>query len=277
MTHPERFRPRRPWVLTVYDVAWRTLGPDYLSVVSASWVRDAEAAIAAADHLLAISRATADELVRGGVPADRITVTPLGVDDRFRKVGPDQAQAVRDRYPLPGQFVLYVGAINVRKNVTALARAMAEPQPEHGVGLVLVGPPPKEGLATWGLDHPWVTHLGYVPDDDLPGLYAAASVIAIPAKLEGFGLPLVEALAAGTPVVASDLSVFREVGGDAPLYFPADDPAALRSALAAVLRDPAAAARMRSAGRDRAGQFTWSACAAATAEAYRQAVRGRGG
>jgi len=257
----------------VYDVAWRVLGPEYLSVVTAPWIQDAEAAIAAADHLLVISQATADELVRGGFPADRMTVTPLGVDERFRKVGPEHSRAVRERYPIPEQFVLYVGAVNIRKDVPTLVRAVTEIADAPGVGLVLVGPPPREGLAAWGLDHPRVTHLGYVPDDDLPGLYAAASVVAIPAKLEGFGLPLVEAMAAGAPVVASDLPVFREVGGDAPLYFPAADPVALRAALSTVLRDGAAAEQMRTAGRDQASRFMWSACAAATVEGYSRTLQ----
>jgi len=269
-------RPSLPLTVTVYDLAWRVLGRDYRSVVTDQWVRGAEASIHAADHILAISRTTADELMKDGISADRITVTPLGVDERFR-YSPRSVSAIRLHYQLPDRFVFYVGAVNVRKNVPVLVSALSEPAPNLGADLVIVGPPPAGGLAAWRLDRPWVTHLGYVPDDDLPGLYAAAAAVVIPSRLEGFGLPLVEAMAAGTPVVASDIPIFREVGGEAPIYFPPDDPAALRVALAIVFRDPVTAEQMRSAGRTHASKFSWSACAEATVEGYRLAVRRRGG
>jgi glycosyltransferase involved in cell wall biosynthesis len=270
-TDPGWWSALRPSVLTVYDVAWRNFGVEYLSVVTGDWVRRTEAAIRGADHILAISRATADALIRGGCSADRVTVTPLGVDDRFRSATAADANVVRDKYWLPDRYVLYVGAVNMRKNVTTLARAMASLAAGMRVRLVLVGPPPEGGLSKWGLDQPWVKHLGYVPDADLPALYAGAAVVAVPARLEGFGLPIVEAMAAGAPVVASDIPVFREVGGEAVAYFPAEDPAALAGTVSRVLDDPATADQFREAGRARAASFTWAACAAATVEAYQKA------
>jgi len=269
-------RSRLPVCATVYDVAWRVLGHDYRSVVTDQWVRGAEATIHAADHILAISRTTADELVKDGIRADRITVTPLGVDGRFH-FSDRNASVVRSHLHLPDRFVLYVGAVNVRKNVSILVNAFSEPAPNLGADLVIAGPPPACGLAAWNLDRPWISHLGYVRDDDLLGLYAAAAAVVIPSRLEGFGLPLAEAMAAGAPVIASDIPVFREVGGEAPIYFPPDDPVALRVALSTVLRDPAAAEQMCSAGRAQASKYSWSACAEATAEGYRLAVRRRGG
>lgn len=273
-TEPGARLPLRPSVLTVYDVAWRVFGPEYQSVIPADWVRATEAAIAAADHLLAISRATADDLVRSGVPADRVTVTPLAADERFFAADAAEGARVRERYRLPERFVLYVGLLNVRKGVPVLADAMDGLPPNAGGHLVLAGPPPEEGLAFWKLDRPWATHLGYFPDEDLPGLYAAAAAVVLPARLEGFGLPLIEAMAAGTPVLATDQPVFREIAGDATRFFPRDDAEALGRLLEAVFRDRIDAAGLAKAARVRAAEFSWRGCAEATVEGYRLAARG---
>src|SRR5262249_25158638 len=151
---------------------------------------------------------------------DRITVAWPGVGDEFRAAAADAAR-VRAAYRLPDAFVLYVGGVNERKNTRVLVAALE--QLGGRVPLVLAGPPPVEPLSFWGLDRGWVRHLGYVPDADVPGLYAAATMKVFPSKLEGYGLPLVEAMAAGTPVLAADTPVFREVGGDAACFFPPDD------------------------------------------------------
>lgn len=273
-TDPGSMLPMQPTVLTVYDVAWRMFGREYQTVVPADWVRATEAAIAEADHLLAISRATADDLVRSGVPANRVTVTPLAADERFFAAEASDGARVREKYRLPERFVLYVGLLNVRKGVPVLASAMEALPAEVGGQLVLVGPPPEKGLAFWKLDRPWATHLGYFPDEDLPGLYAAASAVVLPARLEGFGLPLIEAMAAGTPVLATDQPVFREIAGDAVRFFPRDDAEALGRLLEAVFRNRIDATGLAKAARVRAAEFSWRGCAEATVEGYRQAVRG---
>lgn len=210
-----------PVVLAVADVSWRVFGDQYRTTFTPLQRRLAERAISAADHVLTLSHASAELLAAGGYPRERIAVAYLGVDEAFRAVPSAEAERVRHKYGLPERLVLHVGGINERKNLRVLVEAM------KGLGkpcdLVLAGPPPAEPLAFWGLDQTWVRHLGYIPDADVPGLYAAATVQVFPSKLEGFGLPLVEGMAVGVSVLASDIPVFREVGGDAACYFPPDD------------------------------------------------------
>jgi glycosyltransferase involved in cell wall biosynthesis len=234
-------------ILAVADVSWRRFAGQYRSMFTARQVQLAERAIRAADHILTLSRYSADELTYGGIPDSRITVIPLGVGDEFRNVSAADVEQVRSKYRLPERFVLYVGGINERKNLQVLAIALDRMSPPPP--LVLAGPLPAEPLGFWGLDRPWIQHLGYVPDADMPGLYTAATLKVFPSKLEGFGLPLAEAMAAGTPVIASDIPVFREVGGDAVCFFPPDDPAALADLIRTGLESPGFRDEYRSRGR----------------------------
>ncbi len=242
-------------VTAVPDVSWRVFHGQYRNHFTPAQARAAEAAIRSAAHILTLSRQSADDLVRGGLPSDRITVTYLGVSDQFRGVTKADADRVRSRYRLPDEFVLYVGGINERKNVQTLVAAINSMSP--ALPLVLAGPMPPEGLDYWGLTRQWVTHLGYVPEADLPGLYTAATVEVFPSRLEGFGLPLIEAMAAGTPVLASDIPVFREVGGDAAQYFSPDDPAALASLLRTTFQSAMRRDDYRRRGIEHSKQWTW--------------------
>jgi alpha-1,3-rhamnosyl/mannosyltransferase len=254
-------------VTTVHDVAWRQLGKEYLTVVTPDWVDAAERAIEESDHLIADSHATADELIAGGMAPSRITVAPLGVEDRFRGVGADDASRVRARYRLPERFILYAGAINVRKNFDTLPGALTlMRQPPL---LVIIGPPPAALSLPAQVS---AKHLGYIPEEDVAPLYAAARLLIFPSLIEGFGLPLLEAMAAGVPVVASRIPVFQEVGGDAPWYFDPTDSAALCTALEAVLDDAAQRGRMIQSGRRQSVAFTWERCASATVDGYRRAL-----
>jgi glycosyltransferase involved in cell wall biosynthesis len=227
---------RRPIVLGVADVSWRRFRGQYRTTFNDAQVAAAEAAIRRADHVLTLSRVSADEIAAGGYPVEKITIAPLAVADEFRNVPPAAAAAVRAGYGLPPSFVFYVGGINERKNVTVLVDAVRQLRPS--VPLVIAGPPPAEGLGYWRLDGPSVRHLGYVAGSDLPGLYAAATVLVFPSKLEGFGLPLVEAAAVGVPVLAADTPVFREVGRGAVEYFDPGSAGALAAALGRFLDDP---------------------------------------
>ena len=140
---------------------------------------------------------------------------------------------------------------NIRVLVDALDRI------GHDVPLVIIGPTPVEPLGFWGLDHPRVRLLGYVPDRDVPAILRAATVKVFPSKLEGFGLPLVEAMAAGTPVLAADTPVFREVGGDAVQFFPPDDPQTLAGLIRTALESPAFREEYRGRGQAHASARTW--------------------
>jgi glycosyltransferase involved in cell wall biosynthesis len=250
--HP--LRSRRPVVLAVADVSWRVFSGQYRTTFSADQIRLAEAAMSRADHILTLSRYSADAIVAGGVPAARVTVAPLGVGGEFFTAA-DHADRVRSDYRLPLEFVVYVGGINERKNVGVLVEALE--RLGGSIPLVVAGPPPAEPLAYWGLDRPWVKHLGFIPDEDVPGLFAAATVKVFPSALEGFGLPLVEAMAAGTVVLAADTPVFREVGGDAASFFDPKDSAALVRAIRTAFTSTGFRTEYQARGRGRAATCTW--------------------
>jgi glycosyltransferase involved in cell wall biosynthesis len=268
--HP--LRSARPVLLGVADVSWRTFAGQYRTTFDARQIRAAEAAIRAADHVLTLSHASAAALAAGGYPADRIRIAPLGAADEFHGVTPADAARVRAAHRLPDRFVLYVGGINERKNLPVLVAAMD--RLGGAVPLVLAGPVPAEPLGYWGLDRPWARHLGYVPDADVPGLYAAATVKVFPSKLEGFGLPLVEAMAAGCPVLAADTPVFREVGGDAAAFFPPDDPDRLAALTRTAVASPTFRDDLAGRGRAHAARYTWANYADALLDALRRTAAG---
>lgn len=243
--HP--LRSRSPIVLAVADVSWRVYNQQYRTTFNAEQIRLAESAIKQADHILTLSRYSASELVQGGVSADRITVAPLGVGNEFWS-GIDHVERVRSKYDLPSEFVVYVGGINERKNIRVLVQAL------ESLGgrapLIIAGPPPPEPLQYWGLERPWIRHLGYLPDHDVPGLFAAATMKVFPSALEGYGIPLVEAMAAGTMVIAADTPVFREVGGGAVCYYPSHDSVELARLILAALESGDVRSDYASRGRE---------------------------
>jgi glycosyltransferase involved in cell wall biosynthesis len=226
--------------------------------------------------------ATDSEHARGalvrylGLRPERVPVVPLGVDGgRFRPVAPEQARAVAARYGLDGPFVLYVGAYQARKNILALIDAFARVRRERPeLRLALAGPSPwaypalRERLE--GLGSAAVRALGYVADADLPSLYGAASVYVLPSLYEGFGIPVLEAMACGTPVVCSTASSLPEVAGDAALLVDPHDRDAIAAALGRVVSEPGLAADLRRRGLARAGRFTWERTAAGYAALYQR-------
>ena len=183
-----------------------------------------------------------------GAPAERVVVVPNGVDDRFSPgAGADAARAA---LRLERPYVLAVGTRIARKNLAALDRA-AGALAERGIDLVAAGSG-RAYMRAEG-DSP-VRALGYVPEQHLPGLYAGASALVMPSLYEGFGLPCLEAMASGTPVVAADRAALPETCGGAALLFDPDDPDAAAAALLQALDDPG---RMVDRGLARAREFTW--------------------
>lgn len=215
-------------------------------------------ALARRATLMCISQATRDALVqRFPRAAACARVVPLGVQERFFTDAPEQP------------YVLMTGTIEPRKNIARALEAMAGLPADlrERFELVLAGP---RGWRTEQVDAALRAHgakvreLGHVPEEQLPALYAGAAVFLYPSLREGFGLPVLEAMAAGTAVVTSNLSSLPEVGGDSVCYVDPYDVGAIRAGVEALLRDPAERARLAVAGRERARSFTWERTARAT-------------
>ena len=226
-------------------------------------------ALRRAGVLLCISHATErDLLARYPATAGRTVVTPLAADPIFAVPRSDLGE-VRERLGLARPFVLAAGTLEPRKNLVRLIEAWARVDaPDHE--LVLVGP------AGWEFEE--VLHraraqrvrvLGYVADDLLPALYQLCDAFCYPSLYEGFGLPVLEAMHAGAPVVTSNVSSLPEVAGDAALLVDPRDTEAIRAALEHVLHDPAEHDRLRAAGRTRAASFSWETTAERTLRALR--------
>lgn len=245
-------------------------------------------AIKSASLLIAISECTKRDVHRLlGIPEERIVVTPLGVDPKFTvEPSPAELSELRERLALPRDrpIVLYVGGIDPRKNYATLLRAFAllrlEAR-ENGrvLPLLVLG-----GRITQDREYPRLTALmkeldlegdtrllGYVADTDLPKLYRLAAVFLFPSLYEGFGLPPLEAMAAGLPVVSSGTSAMPEVLGDAAQVVDPTDASAMARAVSDVLSHPELAADLRHRGQRRAALFSWSRTGELTLQAYEKA------
>lgn len=211
-----------------------------------------------------------------GVDETRIDIVYPAVAPHFQPPPPAQLAAFRRREQLPDRFILHVGTLQPRKNIPTLLRAfrhLAHPS----LHLVLVGgkgwmhseiDEHIEQLDLTGRVH----FPGYVADAALPFWYAAAEALVYPSLYEGFGLPIVEAMACGTPVIAADTSSLPEAAGDAALLFPVMDAAALADSLNRLLADGALRERMRQRGFAQAAHFSWRAAGERQAAAYRKAL-----
>ena len=233
-----------------------------------------------ADRVIAVSEFTRRDAIRMyRLNPEKIEVIPEGVEARF-KPDPDvtRVSAVRQRYSLPERFILNVGTIQPRKNLPTLLEAFAAARPRHpDVGLVIAGAKGWlyegffERLRALGLERV-VRVTGHVPDEDLPALFNAAEVFAYPSVFEGFGLPPLEAMASGVPVLCSNSSSLPEVVGDAGLLLPPRDVGAWASGLGRVLEDARLRAELRERGLVRARLFDWDTAAGKTLEVYRSVM-----
>ncbi len=233
-----------------------------------------------ADRIIAVSESTRRDALRFyRLDPEKIDVIPEGVDARFNPdLDPKALAEIRRRYGLPERFVLHVGTIEPRKNLTTLLEAYAGLLPRHPeVGLVIAGGKGWlyerffERLRSLGLEQR-VILTGHVPDEDVPGLLNTSEVFAFPSEFEGFGLPPLEAMACGVPVVCSNAASLPEVVGDAGVLLPPRDVGAWVEALDRVLRGPELRSELRAKGLIRAGLFTWDATATKTIQVYRSAM-----
>lgn len=278
---------RVPGVVTVHDLSFVRLPELFPPYKRAYLTALCRASVERARQVVTVSHQTAEDLARlWGVEGDRVCVAPNGVDARFVPGTPRQATLFRQARELPERYWFYLGTLEPRKNLSVLLEAFARwrqaalfpaspsgPQPH----LVLAG---GKGwyyerifaeVAALGLTE-WVHFPGFVPDAELPQWYQAAELFVYPSRYEGFGLPVVEAMACGTPVICADAPGVREVAGNAAILVPPDDAAAWVAALQVAATQPARLAALRRAGLARAKQFTWETAAAVTIDAYERAA-----
>jgi len=271
---------RCPAVVTVYDLSFK-LYPErflpaqrlYLSAFTGYSCRRAR-------RVIAISESTRADLVRVlGLPPGKVDVAYPGVQPEFYPRSSAECAAFRAAQGLPERYILYLGTLEPRKNLGTLLRAFREvARDQRDLHLVLAGA--KGWLyadlfrLAQELDLAERVHFpGYIAAEALPLWYNSAEAFAYPSSYEGFGLPVIEALACGRPVVTSDVSSLPEAGGTAAIRVSPGDPAALAQALRQAL---AAEQRARVEGPAHAARFTWEATAAQTVAAYRRALAGSG-
>ena len=271
---------RVPFVVTVYDLSFvRT--PERLPAARRLYLQLlTRRSCQKARRVIAISRSTAADLTAiFGVPAERIDLAVPGVGEAFTPLPRAEVEAFRRRAGLPPRFFLFVGTLEPRKNLPLLLRAYAAlPASERdAVHLVLAG---GRGWMVDEIERTLAAHdlaatvhlPGYIPADDLPLWYNAAEALVYPSVFEGFGLPVLEAMACGTPVLVADTSSLPEAAGDAGRCLPPHDEAAWTAALAQTMHDAAWRAEASERGRARARQFTWALTAAQTVASYRRAL-----
>jgi glycosyltransferase involved in cell wall biosynthesis len=247
-------------VVTIHDLSYLR-HPETVSAASARYRELVPRSLARASVVVTPSATTAELLQDAYDVRVPVQVTPLGVGEQWAAARPLD-DATRGRLGLPSSYLLFVGTLEPRKDLrTLLAAPRLVPDAPP---LVLVGPP------GWGaqLDVSGCITPGFLGDDLLPAVVAGASALVLPSRDEGFGLPVLEALRAGTPVVASDLPVLREVGGDLATYAEAGNPPSFAAAVEQVLDHPGDPAPRQA----HAAAYTWARCADATRAAYSLAL-----
>jgi glycosyltransferase involved in cell wall biosynthesis len=278
-----------PWptVVTVHDViqfvlpeyAWRKISRVYFGVVSAGARR--------ADAVITVSECSKRDIVKLlGLAPERIHVIGNAVDESLYPVRDAWLlKSVRERYGIEPRFVLYFGGFDLRKNVPRIIEAYGRlPEALRRVyQLVIAGryqhlghplyPDPRETIRRLGLES-HVVFTGQIREQDKAPLYSAATVFAFPSLYEGFGMPVLEAMACGTPVVTSTLSALPEVAGDAGLLVDPYDPDAICQALAELLESQARRDELSRRGLERARRFTWRQVAEQTVRVYKETLCG---
>ncbi|MGI6208315.1 MAG: glycosyltransferase family 4 protein [Anaerolineae bacterium] len=274
------FRRNFKSVITVHDLAF-LMYPHLLTRESAHYYGQIDQAVRSADRIIAVSESTKRDVIRLlGVPEDRVTVIPEAINPIYRTLEDrDAVDAVRRKHGLPEQFAIFVGTIEPRKNLPTIFRALRRLKDQHKVDLALA----VVGQWGWLYDEvlkvyeelklqDTVRFLGRLPDEELLYLYNAATVLAYPSHYEGFGLPPLEAMACGTPVIVSNTSAMPEVVGEAGLLVNPEDDEALTVALLRVLSDTDLRDALVRRGYQRVQNFSVKRMAEGTLELYRSVL-----
>ncbi len=262
---------RAPLVATVHDLLFLAYPDHYTWHSRAVLRRGLELARRHARLVICPSSTTMDACRAAGIGSDRLRLVPWGV--RVRTMGEPEADAIRRRYAVEQPYVLFCGTREPRKNLPRVLEAFRRID-RPGLELVLAGPEGwkedlAEGIASL---EGRVRPIGFVPPEDLDALYAGAAVVVYASLAEGFGLPVLEAMAHGVPVVTSAGTATEEVAGDAALLVDPLDVDAIAGAMQRALDDPELASSLGAAAKERAASFTWQRSAELVAAVYREAA-----
>ncbi len=265
-----------PTLLTVHDLSFVHFPQTFPEPLVAYLNRVVPWSVARATHVLADSVATRDDLLQvWNVPAGKVTVLYSGVSDAFQQVpDKDKQMAARRRYGLgDNPYLFSVGTVQPRKNYQLLIRALGRIAEQIPHTLAIAGgsgwmeEEMRAEVRRQGLEGR-VFFLGFVEDEDLPALYSSADLVLMPSVYEGFGLPALEAMACGAPVILSDVSSLPEVGGEAALLLPPTDVEAWAAAIVTLLQDYPRRAEMSAGGLAQARRFSWRRSAGQLLETY---------
>jgi len=276
---------RRPFVVTIHDLKYFL---DPTSCPGPAAHRFARllfrTAAKRARKVLTVSDFTKGEIVeRLGVDPARVVVTYNGVERAFRPVtDPPRFWRLRERYGIAGPFILYVGNHHPRKNLARLLEAYSGMRHRKEVQLVLTGRlDPRSAELYRKADSPKLSgralFIDEVPEADLPAMYSMATALVFPSLYEGFGLPPLEAMSCGTPVIASAAASIPEVAGEAALFFDPERTEEIRAAMEKIVEDSELREELRTRGFYRAGIFNWEETARRTLKVYREVLAGESG
>jgi glycosyltransferase involved in cell wall biosynthesis len=282
--------PTTPTVVTVHDLIPMLLPAYRGSILVRLYTLLVAIAAKRADIVLTDSQASKWDIVRLlDIPSERVRVIYLAADDIYQPVLDDhRPTAIRQKYGLPESYLLYLGGFDQRKNVSTLLKAFAQlardPRgflviagrlPEYGLDLAIQAkrsdffPDPRPIVQELGIEER-VIFTGWVPEEDKPALYSGARALVFPSLYEGFGLPPLEALACGTPVIASNRGSLPEIVGDGGLLLEPDDVEGLAGAMEKLLNDDTLWGDLRQKGLAHAARFSWEKTARETLAVYRE-------
>jgi len=265
-----------PSVLTIHDIQQAYL-PHFFSLRERLRRRRFYGPSARkAKHVIAISEFTRQSLLdRYRLPAEHVSTVYFGVSQLyFEPVAEEECCRVREKYQLPEHYVFYPAQLWPHKNHRTLVRAVGllRRRYQQPVSLVLCGFPTLDAAHLWPEEaaDAAVQVIGRAPEEDLPALYRMSQMLVFPSLFEGFGLPILEAMASGCPVVCADIPPLLEIGDDAVLTIDPHDPESIAAAMARLLSEPALQAELVRKGIAQARKFTWEQCARQTLDIYRQ-------
>jgi glycosyltransferase involved in cell wall biosynthesis len=275
--------PTVPTVVTIHDLIPLLLPAYRGSYLVRLYTRLVAAAARKAQAIITVSQASKEDIVRClHIPPERVHVTYEAAGEAFQPLRDEtQLAAIRQKYSLPERYILYLGGFDQRKNLPTLLRAFALLVNKQQAGLVIAGQlPPRDSplfpdpcrlVRELGIEGR-VIFTGWVPEEDKPALFNGAAAFVFPSLYEGFGLPVAEALACGTPVIASNRSSLPEVVGEGGILVEPTDAKALSEAMEALLVDDTLRAELRHKALIQAAKFSWKKTALETLAVYRKVV-----